>query len=96
MSAPTALQAGLDAGAKGLDSLERYASNRERNQSNERLGKMEKKEKKRKTLAELLDAAMGREYDVGKNRREGQREISAHQMKALSDMAANIRSALGR
>jgi hypothetical protein len=81
---------------EALGTIQKYASERERNKSNERMNRRDVREKKRKTLADILEAAMGRQFEAGKDRRSGQREISAHQMKALSDAAANIRSALGR
>lgn len=96
MGAPVAFAEGAKAFNEFGSTLGKYATEHERNKSNERMNRKDVKEKKRKTLAEVLEAAMGREFEAGKDRRSGQRDISAHQMKALSDAAANIRSALGR
>lgn len=93
---PATMATAAKAGSDAFETIGRYAVEKERGKSNERIARREAKEKKRKTLAELLDAAMGREFESGKDRREGQRGITASQMKALSEMAANVRSALAR
>lgn len=56
--------------------------------------KMSAKEQKRKTFADLFDAAMNRKHDISKDTRHAQNELSVARARALQEAAANIRQSL--
>jgi hypothetical protein len=87
---------GWDAAGKGVQALGSYLESRERNAANKKIAKIGAKEQKRKTKADLLAEALSRAYDSSKEQRSGQREHTGNRMKALMDVAANVRSALSK
>ena len=87
---------GWDAAGKGVQALGSYLENRERNAANKKIAKIGAKEQKRKTKADLLAQALSQAYDSSKDQRSGLRETSGNRMKALMDVAANVRAALAK
>lgn len=86
--------AGLQALGSGVEAVGNYLSAREQAKAQKAAAKMDAKERKRKTKADLLTEALTRAYDSSKEKRGGQRELSGNRMKALMDAAANVRAAL--
>lgn len=87
---------GWSAAGKGVEALGNYMSARERAKADKKIAKIGAKEQKRKTKADLLNEALSRAYDSSKEQRSGQRETTGNRMKALMDVAANVRAALAK
>lgn len=58
--------------------------------------KIQAKETKRKTFAELLNEAMSRSHETTRDTRKNQADLSGARSRALQDMAAGIRQSLVR
>lgn len=71
-----------------------YFGAKEQSKAQKKVGKMQAKESKRKTFADLLNEAMNRSHDTEKDTRRSQSELSAARARALQDAAAGIRQSL--
>lgn len=87
---------GWSAAGKGFEALGNYLSAREAAAAQKKVAKIGAKEQKRKTKADLLTQALSQAYDASKDQRSGLRETSGNRMKALMDVAANVRAALAK
>jgi flagellar motor switch/type III secretory pathway protein FliN len=87
---------GWDAAGKGAEALGNYMAAREAAAAQKKVAKIGAKEQKRKTKADLLSQALSQAYESSKEQRSGQRETSGNRMKALMDVAANVRAALAK
>jgi len=88
--------AGIMALGSALQGAGSYFGQKEQSKAQLKAAKLGAKENKRKTLAELLNEAMNRSHDTGKNTRQSQNELSAARARALQDTAAGIRQSLGK
>lgn len=87
----TALLAAIGGTAKGASE---GISARSAIKQKEKASKREAKEKKRHTLAELLNAAIGREFDAGESGRKRGADIATQRAQALQNMASQYVQAL--
>lgn len=81
------------AAAQGAGS---FFGNRSQAAAQKKAAKLSAKEQKRKTFADLLNDALNRRHDIGKDTRHSQNELTAARARALQESAANIRAALTR
>lgn len=86
--------AGLMALGSALQGAGSYFSGREQAEATKKAAKLQAKESKRKTFADLLNEALTRSYDMSKDTRHSQNELAAARAKALQDTAAGIRQSL--
>lgn len=87
MSVPQAIAQGFGEAAKaGVDAYGAYEQGK--------ASKREAKEKKRKTLAELLNAVMNREFEAGEGIRQRGADLSKARANALQNMASQYVQAL--
>ena len=87
---------GFELAGKGFEALGNYLAARENAAAQKKVAKIGAKEQKRKTKADLLSQALSQAYDSSKDQRSAGREISGNRMKALMDVAANVRAALAK
>lgn len=88
--------AGLEAGGKALEATGNIIAAQKNAKANIKSAKIGAKESKRKTLADILNEALGREYDASKTGRQVQGELSGARARALQEIAAGIRQSLVR
>ncbi len=90
------MTAGLEAGGKALEATGNIIAAQKNAKANIKSAKIGAKESKRKTVADLLNEMLAREYDASKTGRQTQFEYSGARAKALQDIAAGIRQSLVR
>lgn len=88
--------AALAALGSALQGAGTYFGARETAKAQKKAAKLQAKETKRKTFADLLNEAMNRSSQTAKDTRGSQNELSVARARALQDAAAGVRQSLSK